>query len=130
MCSTVLLPTGLAEFLEEEVREVPSFASATAGANYQTVSPEIVLLAGRSSLQNEANILNRARTVGSQLAWQDGALGIAELPRHIPDMVRIASEDVGDVVERSRAPLGDRVVSPLLTDCHREQLDGLWEVVE
>jgi alkanesulfonate monooxygenase SsuD/methylene tetrahydromethanopterin reductase-like flavin-dependent oxidoreductase (luciferase family) len=129
-CSTtLLLPVGLGESLEEAYREVAGFAAATAGAVQQAVPRGIVAPELQGDLDTVAEMVGQARRGDSYARWLDDPSRIGELPRRVLDMFCIASDDVGEVAERLRALPVDLVVVPLLTGRRDEQLGRLAAVL-
>lgn len=127
--TTVLLPVGLGDSLEEAYREVAGFAAATAGAVRQAVPAEVVPAELRRDLDAVADLVRQARRSASYADWLDDPARIGDLPRKVLDMFCIASDDVGEVVERLRGMAVDRVVVPLLTGRRQDQLDRLAQVL-
>lgn len=129
-CSTtLLLPVGLGDSLEDAYREVAGFAAATAGAVHQAVPRGVVAADRQAELDVVAELVQQARQRDSYAEWLDDPARIGDLPRKVLDMFCIASDDAGEVAERLRALPVDRVVVPLLTGRRDEQLARLADVL-
>jgi len=129
-CSTtLLLPVGLGDSLEDAYREVAGFAAATAGAVHQAVPRGVVAANRQAGLDTVAELVQKARRSESYAVWLDDPARIGDLPRQALDMFCIASDDVREVAERLRALPVDRVVIPLLTRRRDEQLARLAGVL-
>ncbi|MDA8268887.1 MAG: LLM class flavin-dependent oxidoreductase [Actinomycetota bacterium] len=127
--TTLLLPVGLGDSLEDAYREVAGFAAATAGAVHQAVPRSVVAAERQGELDAVAEMVRQARTNETYAAWLDDPSRIGDLPRGVIDMFCIASDDVGEVAERLRSLPVDRVVVPLLTGRRDEQLARLADVL-
>lgn len=123
--TTVLLPVGLGDSLDDAYREVAGFAAATAGAVHQAVPQGVVAAEIQQELDQVAEQVHRARQSEAYADWLDDPALIGQLPRAVLDMFCIASDDPLEVVERLRELPVDRVVIPLLTTRRDEQLDRL-----